>query len=224
MKEHFVIAIDGPASSGKSTVSKILAEDLNLIYVDTGAMYRALTHEALQAGIDLNNESALMKLLDEIEISFSSGSDQRTYVNDSDVTEAIRTAKVTNNVSTVSSFPKVREEMVERQRQIASKDSAILDGRDIGTVVFPRADLKIFLVATAEERAQRRYEENLSRGIETPLAQLKQEIELRDFKDSNRQESPLKKAEDAIEIDTTGLSIAEVVAEIKSHIPPLQGQ
>ena len=213
------IAIDGPASSGKSTIAKLLAEEYNLVYVDTGAMYRALTFQALKEGVEVNKEDELIDLLHSLEITFKRVTDgQLVFVNGEDVTKDIRQNDVTNNVSMVSSFEKVREELVERQREISKDTGVAMDGRDIGTVVLPKADVKIFLVASVEERAIRRHLENQEKGIESDLEILKEEIIARDTFDSNREVSPLKQAEDAILLDTTGRSITEVVDECKEII------
>lgn len=216
MEKMLSIAVDGPASSGKSTVSKKVAKDLGLIYIDTGAMYRTLTYEALKRKADIENEEELLRILEDLSIRFErNGSDQKVYANETEVTEDIRNADVTNSVSIVSAHPKIREVMVERQREMAQKQGVIMDGRDIGTVVLPKADVKIFLIASVEERAMRRFKENQSRGITTSLEDLTREIEERDYKDSNRKVAPLKQASDAHLIDTTGLSIPEVVEKIK---------
>lgn len=216
MTNNKQIAIDGPASAGKSTVAKILAKKMNYIYCDTGAMYRALTLAALRQNADISSEIELTKILAEIEISFKQMVDgQHVFLNGEDVTQEIRLPEVTNSVSEVSSFKKVRAELVSRQRKFSDSDSIVMDGRDIGTVVLPEADLKIFLVASVEERAQRRYDENTKNGINTPFDVLKKEIEDRDTYDSTRKESPLVQAEDAILVDTTGLNIDQVVQKIE---------
>lgn len=213
------IAIDGPASSGKSTVAKMLAEAFNLVYVDTGAMYRALTYLALKNGVPFDNEEKLISLLENADITFKRAEEgQFVFINGQDVTMDIRQNDVTNNVSMVASFAKVREELVERQRKIAGNTGVVMDGRDIGTVVLPDADVKIFLVASVKERAMRRYLENKEKGIESELEKIEQEIINRDTFDSNREVSPLKEAEDAIRLDTTSLSIKEVVNECKKII------
>lgn len=213
MKDNRIqIAIDGPASSGKSTIAKLLADKYHLVYVDTGAMYRTLTYLALKNQIDINNEQELTALLKEVNITFKRVKDgQDVFANGERITEKIREHDVTNNVSLVSSFPEVRKELVRRQQALAEESGVIMDGRDIGTVVLPDAEVKIFLIASVEERAERRYLENQQKGIETDFERLKEEIIARDEYDSNRKESPLKQAEDAICIDTTGLSITEVV-------------
>lgn len=206
------IAIDGPASSGKSTIAKILADKYQLVYVDTGAMYRTLTYLALKSNVSVEDEGKLLELLKHVKISFKRTKDgQLVYANEEDVTKKIRTHDVTNNVSLVSSFSKVREELVSRQQKIAEDKDVIMDGRDIGTVVLPEANVKIFLVASVEERAERRYLENKEKGIPSDFERLKKEIIARDEYDSNREVSPLKQAEDAVLLDTTSLSIQEVV-------------
>ena len=208
----YKIAIDGPASSGKSTIAKILADKYGLVYVDTGAMYRTLTYLALKNNISVDSEDQLLELLGETKISFERIEEgQLVYANDENVTDAIRGHEVTNNVSKVSAFAKVREELVSRQQQIADHTGVVMDGRDIGTVVLPDADVKIFLVASVEERAERRYLENKEKGIDSDFKRLKQEIIDRDEYDSNREVSPLKQADDAVRLDTTSLSISEVV-------------
>lgn len=219
VSNEFNIAIDGPASSGKSTIAKILADTYQLVYVDTGAMYRSLTYLALKNNIAFDDEDALMGLLNTTEIVLKRTEDgQSVIVNDEDVTEAIRQNDVTNNVSVVASFAKVREELVRRQQAMAQKTGVAMDGRDIGTVVLPNAEVKIFLVASVSERADRRYLENKQKGIESDYEQLMQEIIARDEYDSNREVSPLKQAEDAVKVDTTGLSIEEVVERCKEII------
>ena len=211
------IAIDGPASSGKSTVAKIIAKDLGYTYLDTGAMYRAATYIALQHQISPEEASQVLDLLDQYPISFGRSEDgqQLVYVGDVDVSHPIRENTVTNAVSSFAAVPAVREKLVALQQEIAQQGGIVMDGRDIGTVVLPKAELKIFLVASVDERAERRYKENLAKGIETDLETLKEEIAARDYKDSDRATSQLKQAEDAIYLDTTGLSIQEVVDKIK---------
>ncbi len=216
---NFQVAIDGPASAGKSTIAKILATKLNYVYVDTGAMYRTITLAAKKNGIAYNDEEKIKNLLSQTEIRFEPSTPvQRVFLNDTDVTEEIRSAEVTNNVSVVASFADVRSNLVNRQREIANNNSVIMDGRDIGTTVLPEADVKIFLVASVDERAQRRYKENVAKGMTTDLETLKREIEARDYKDSHRQISPLTQAKDAILVDTTGQSTDDVVAKIANII------
>ncbi|RRG07168.1 MAG: (d)CMP kinase [Lactobacillus sp.] len=209
------IAIDGPASAGKSTVAKLVAKQLHYTYCDTGAMYRALTLAAMQKQIDLHDEPAVLAVLAEITISFKPGKpEQQVFVNEQEVTQAIRQPDVTNNVSTVAALGGVRQQLVQHQQKIAAAGGIVMDGRDIGTAVLPNAAVKIFLVASVAERAQRRYAENIRKGIDTPLAVLQQEIEVRDKKDSTRAVSPLTQAKDAVLVDTTALSIEQVVAKI----------
>ncbi|HFI0420009.1 TPA: (d)CMP kinase [Streptococcus suis] len=207
------IAIDGPASSGKSTVAKIIAKDFGYTYLDTGAMYRSATYLALQNGTDVTDQDGIVTLLAQHPIRF--GRDEKgqqlVFVGEQDVTLPIRDNQVTNNVSAVAALPLVREKLVRLQQEIAQAGGIVMDGRDIGTVVLPQAELKIFLIASVEERALRRFKENTERGIETDLETLKEEIAARDYKDSNRAVSPLKAAEDAITFDTTGVSIEGVV-------------
>lgn len=219
MKNKLKIAIDGPASAGKSTIAKLIAKDLGYIYCDTGAMYRALTYAALENQIDVNNEKELTELLDHLSISFKvDESEQKVFINGKDITDAIRNPEVTNQVSAVSAHEKVRKELVSRQQKIAGESGVVMDGRDIGTAVLPNADVKIFMIASVKERAERRFRENLSKGINTPLALLQAEIEERDYKDTHRAASPLVQAPDAIQLDTTSLSIQEAAYSIKEII------
>ncbi len=209
------IAIDGPAAAGKSTVAKIVANKLNYIYVDTGAMYRGLTFQAIERGIDLQNEELLGQMLKETEILLEPTEDeQRVLVNGRDVTSEIRGSDVTNHVSIVAKHKLIREEMVRRQQRFALNGGVVMDGRDIGTHVLPHAEVKVFLLASVEERAQRRHAENLAKGYPSDLEILKAEIAARDKLDSEREVAPLKKADDAVEIDTTALTIDEVVEKI----------
>ncbi|HEM3171804.1 (d)CMP kinase [Streptococcus suis] len=207
------IAIDGPASSGKSTVAKIIAKNLGYTYLDTGAMYRSATYLALTNGIEVTDQNRIVDLLAQYPIRFGrdENGQQLVFVGDEDVTLPIRDNQVTNNVSAVAALPLVREELVRLQQDIAQAGGIVMDGRDIGTVVLPKAELKIFLIASVEERALRRFKENMERGIETDLEILKEEIAARDYKDSHREVSPLKAADDAITFDTTGVSIEGVV-------------
>ncbi|GAB6744334.1 (d)CMP kinase [Streptococcus uberis] len=211
------IAIDGPASSGKSTVAKIIAKNLGYTYLDTGAMYRCATYIALKNNYSENDISAILKELSEHPITFkkADGGSQLVFLGTEDVTLAIRQNDVTNNVSWVSAIAEIREELVAQQRRIAQDGAIIMDGRDIGTVVLPDAELKIFLIASVDERAERRYRENLEKGIDSDFETLKEEIAARDFKDSHREVSPLKAADDAIVFDTTGVTIQGVVQFIQ---------
>ncbi len=214
------LAIDGPASSGKSTVAKIIARNLDLIYLDTGAMYRVATFVALQK--ETNDAKEIIEFIEKNPISFMNGQKgQEVLMGSENVTEVIRTNEVTNTVSKISAMTKIREFMVAEQQRIAKNGGIIMDGRDIGTVVLPKADLKIFLVASVDERAERRYKENLSKGIPTDLERLKIEISERDRKDSTRAISPLKQAEDAILLDSTGKTINEIVQFIEDKAKEL---
>ncbi|GAF65315.1 cytidylate kinase [Bacillus sp. TS-2] len=215
MNNCIAIAIDGPAGAGKSTVAKLVAENLSFLYIDTGAMYRAITYAAIKKDVPLENGQKLRDLLDSISIKLiSEEKGTKVLINGEDVTTDIRTNEVNQNVSLVSSHELIRVEMVERQRVLAESGQVVLDGRDIGTHVLPKAEVKVFLTASVEERAKRRYEEQLKKGIETDFEQLKQDIARRDELDSTRAIAPLKKAVDAIELDTTTLTIEQVVAKI----------
>lgn len=220
MTKGIQVAIDGPASAGKSTVAKKVAKRFNYIYCDTGAMYRVVTLAALDTGLAMDDTDQIIQLAQNIKISFKPGKDeQRVYLDGREVTSDIRQGRIDNNVSAVAAIPAVREEMTKQQRLIAEEGGIVMDGRDIGTTVLPSAPVKIFMVATAHERARRRYVENREKGIATAsLEELQKEIELRDKKDSSRKVSPLVQAPDAIRLDTTNLTIAEVVDEISKII------
>jgi cytidylate kinase len=220
MEKKLSIAIDGPAAAGKSTVAKIVAEKLSYIYIDTGAMYRALTYKAIVNDLNLVDEEAL--LLDtlfatEIEL-LPSDKGQLVFLDNRDVTNEIRSSEVTNSVSYVAKHQKIREEMVRRQQAFATEGGVVMDGRDIGTHVLPNAEVKIFLLASVEERAIRRHTENVQKGFPSDLNNLKDEIARRDKIDSEREIAPLKKAEDAIEMDTTSMTIADVVNKIMALV------
>ncbi|WP_314394269.1 (d)CMP kinase [Leptotrichia shahii] len=210
-----IIAIDGPAGSGKSTIARLIAKDKGLIYLDTGAMYRLVTLKALNKGIlgnnDLNYLEEIKKLLDNLNIDIK---ENGFYLDNVDVSEEIRKPIVSENVSDVAAIREVREKMVDLQRKFSESKNVILDGRDIGTVVFPNADLKIFLIADAKERAKRRYKELVEKGENVEIEEIYENILKRDKIDSTRKESPLKKAEDAIEVDTTSKNVEEVKNEI----------
>ncbi|EMR07421.1 Cytidylate kinase [Bhargavaea cecembensis DSE10] len=209
------IAIDGPAAAGKSTIAKLVAEKLGYTYIDTGAMYRALTYKAIGAGIDLDKAADVEALLPGTEIVLKAGDKGQTvWLDGRDVTDEIRTDAVTNGVSAVSAHPGVRAYMVDAQRRMAEEGAVVMDGRDIGTAVLPDAELKIFMTASVEERASRRHAENLSRGFDSSLEQLAQEIALRDKKDSEREFSPLTQAKDAVLLDTTSMTIREAAEAI----------
>ena len=209
-----IIAIDGPARSGKSTIAKLIAEDLGLVYLDTGAMYRLVTLKALNDGI-LGNLDKIIKMLDNLNIDIK---ENGFYLDDIDVSEEIRKPVVSENVSDIAAIREVREKMVDLQRKFSESKNVILDGRDIGTVVFPNADVKIFLVADAKERANRRCKELVAKGENVRIEEIYENILKRDEIDSTRKESPLKKADDAIEVDTTSKNIEEVKNEILNII------
>jgi CMP/dCMP kinase len=213
--ENIIIAVDGPAGAGKSTVAKIIGERLNIDYIDTGAMYRALTYKALTSDIDINNEEAIIDVAKDTEIDFK---DNNIYLDGKIVNTEIRTPEVSNNVSKVAQIKEVRELMVDIQRKIGQKHSVILDGRDIGSYVFPNAHCKFFLTASAEERGKRRYKELKDKGYNINLEEIIQDIKNRDKMDSTREFAPLIKVDDAEEIDTSSKNIRDVVDEIINKI------
>ncbi len=207
--KRIVIAIDGPAGSGKTTSARFLAERLNYIYIDTGAMYRAVTLATIRLDI-ATQESKICEMMKSIKIDLiQSENGQRTMLNGEDVSEQIRLPEVTKLVSPVSAVACVRDVMVAQQREIGKSGGVVMDGRDIGTVVFPQAELKVFLVASDDARAARRAKEMREKGIDCNFEEIKEQILYRDKFDSSRENSPLKKAEDAIEIDTSDLTIDE---------------
>lgn len=215
MTKRIQVAIDGPAAAGKSTIAKKTAELLGYTYVDTGAMYRAITYKAIRLNIDLQDGEKLTELLHDTRIDLKpSPIGQLVFLDDVEVTEEIRSTEVTSSVSAVSAHADLREEMVKRQVNMGKDGGIVMDGRDIGTHVLTNAELKIFMSASVEERANRRYLDNQKRGIHTSLEELIKEIALRDKLDSEREASPLTQAADAIYIDTTSLSIEEVSEQI----------
>jgi CMP/dCMP kinase len=216
MAKKINIAIDGPAGSGKSTTARLLARELGYIYIDTGAMYRAVTRAVLDNKIDVHNEGQVSDLAQKLEINLKmSPSGQRTFLGDQDVSDLIRTPQINKVISIISSYAGVRRGLVMAQRKLAQNGGTVMDGRDIGTVVLPDAELKVFLVASIEERAKRRQAELKRDGIEVKLDDVKNEIANRDQIDSSRSEAPLKKADDARELDTSSLTIEEQVAIIR---------
>lgn len=208
MKNKINIAIDGPAAAGKSTISKRVAEKLGYVYIDTGAMYRAVTLHVLNTGKGVADN------LDDVDIRFSNDENRSIYLNGNDVSAEIRSPEVTANVSEISSLKMVREYLVQMQRIIAAEKGVVMDGRDIGTTVLPDAELKIYMKASPEIRAERRLEEERVRGVDVDLSTLIQQIIRRDDLDMTREISPLKKADDAILLDTSHMSIEEVESTI----------
>ena len=215
------VAIDGPASAGKSTVAKIIAKKLSFVYIDTGAMYRACTVIARDNKIDYSDEDAILKAIDKTGIEFKAvNGEQKVYAGSKDISLEIRTPEISANVSQVSALAEVRKKMVSLQRKMAGQTNVIMDGRDIGTTVLPNAEVKIFLVASAHSRAERRLLDLKQRGIHSDktVDEIEKDIANRDYKDSHRKISPLKKASDAIKIDTTNMTIDQVVDTILKKI------
>ncbi|HKL75376.1 MAG TPA: (d)CMP kinase [Halanaerobiales bacterium] len=215
-----VIAIDGPAGAGKSTIAKKLAQRLNYRYLDTGAMYRAVTWYVINNGIEISNKQKISEVIKNIKISFTTDNNGNTsiYVNEKNITNEIRKNIIDKNVSDVAKISQVRNEMVKIQKNIAKKGEIVVDGRDIGSRVLPDADLKIYLTASVEERASRRYNELIDKGNDSDFEKVKKEIKKRDYIDKNRENSPLTKTDDAILIDSTNMSIEEVLDKISSLI------
>lgn len=210
--KKFSIAIDGPSASGKSTIAKILADRFNFLYVDTGAMYRAYTYACLIRDIDPKDEEKSCAIINDVNINFNE--EDHITLNGNEIHKEIRSNIVADNVSYIASYQAVREALVKSQREIAKGRCVVMDGRDIGTNVLPNAEIKIFMIAEASERAKRRYEENIANGMESNYEEVLANVKKRDYIDSHREHSPLTRAEDAITIDTTYLSIEEVVEEV----------
>lgn len=217
-----IIAIDGPAGSGKSTVSKAIAKKLGFLYVDTGAMYRTVTLKAMRKGVNFNDKNSVIKIASsvDIELKLEANNSLKVFLDGEDVTRLIRTPELTKNIKHVASVPEVRKEMVKLQRKAAESAAkgAVLEGRDIGTAVFPNADYKFYLDADFKERVRRRHKELVETGQGVTLAEVEQDVASRDKSDMTRQVAPLKKAEDAILVDTTGISVGEVVKKILNQI------
>lgn len=214
--KNISVAIDGPAAAGKSTIAKAVAKILNFVYIDTGAMYRAFTYAVIKAGLDPEDEKASCSLIGKVKIDLLD--DGRVICNDEDVTRVIREKQVSSNVSYIASYKDIRLELVEQQRALARSKNVIMDGRDIGTYVLPDADVKIFQIASVETRAQRRYKENVEKGIESSYEDVVKDVITRDRIDSSRAFAPLKQAEDAIAIDTSDMSIEEVTNAVLALI------
>lgn len=206
-----IVAMDGPAGAGKSTIAKLVAKKLDFIYIDTGAMYRAIALQALTLGI-IDDQVAIEEMSSKIKITFQVDNDSNlVFIDGKNVTEEIRTPEVSNKASYVSGFAGVRNAMLVQQRELGNTGNVIMDGRDVGTCIFPNADVKVFLTASSIERARRRYIELVAKGQTIDLAELQKEIDSRDKADSERAIAPLKKADDAVEIDSTKLSIQQTV-------------
>ena len=212
------VAIDGPAGAGKSTIAKLVSKEKGYIYVDTGAMYRALAIHFLKKGVTPENTPDVINACRDADVSirYENGV-QQVYLNGENVTGMLRTEEVGNMASKTSAVPEVREKLLELQRTLAKENDVIMDGRDIGTNILPDADVKIYLTASVETRAKRRYDELKEKGEDCDLDQIAQDIKERDERDMNRETAPLKKADDAILVDSSHMSIPEVVSEICSH-------
>ena len=219
------IAIDGPVGAGKSSIADQVAERLNILHLDTGAMYRTFALFALRSGVDMTSEEALSGLVETVQVNvrYENGA-QRTLLFDEDVTDLIRSGEVSAAASAVSKWPAVRKRMVRAQQELAAQADMLIDGRDIGTVVLKDSPCKIFLTASAEERARRRYEQNVQKGDMTPYEQVLSELNARDLQDMTRKTDPLRQAEDAVLVDSTEMSIGEVVDAIVKIVEDIYGK
>ncbi|PWW93291.1 (d)CMP kinase [Clostridium perfringens] len=215
MNKLITVAIDGPAGAGKSTIAKIIGEKFNLMYINTGSMYRAVTLKALENNISAEEVDKLLVMIDGMDMHFEN---DELILNGENINSLITMPNISKNVSAYASIREVRERLVNLMRKMALKYSVIMDGRDIGTVVLKDANFKFFLTASPEERADRRYKELMGKGVEVNYDEILQDIIKRDYLDSNREVEPLRKAEDAIEIDTTGIGIMGVVEKISSYM------
>ncbi|MFZ8074829.1 (d)CMP kinase [Fusobacterium watanabei] len=213
--DNTIVAIDGPAGSGKSTIAKLIAKKFNFTYIDTGAMYRMITLYLLENNIDFDDLKEIEKILNTVNLDMQG---DKFYLNNVDVTTKIREKRINENVSKVASIKIVRSNLVDLQRKVSNNKNVILDGRDVGTVIFPNAQVKIFLIASPEERARRRYNEFLEKKTEITYEEVLKSIKERDHIDSTRDESPFVKANDAIELDSTNLTIEEVINFISKEI------
>lgn len=224
MNGHYAIAIDGPSGAGKSSLARRAAKEFGFLYVDTGAIYRTVGLAAHRRSIDCHDEAAVAAILPELEIrmAYNKAGEQCMYLNGEDVSSAIRAPEISICASDVSSLPAVRAFLLDMQRKCAREDSVIMDGRDIGTVVLPDAELKIYLTASAEARAERRLKELLAKGVETDFAAVLKDIEYRDYQDTHREIAPLKRAEDAVLLDTSEIGLEEscelLYATIREHL------
>jgi len=219
------IAIDGPVGAGKSSIADQVAERLNILHLDTGAMYRTFALFALRSGVDMASEEELSALVEKVQVNvrYENGA-QRTLLFDEDVTDLIRSGEVSAAASAVSKWPAVRKRMVRAQQELAAQADMLIDGRDIGTVVLKDSPCKIFLTASAEERARRRYEQNVAKGDMTPYEQVLSELNARDLQDMTRKTDPLRQAEDAVLVDSTDMSIGEVVDAIVKIVEDIYGK
>ena len=213
--ENLVIAIDGPAGAGKSTISTLIAKNLGIKYIDTGAMYRAITYKCIKEDIDVNDIQRVVDLCSRTDVDFV---DNYIYLDGQRLNEEIRTLQVSSRVSDVAKIPQVREFLLEKQREIGKRSDVILDGRDVGTHIFPDAKYKFFLNASAQERGRRRYQELIDKGQSVVLEEIIEDIKKRDYIDSTREVAPLVKADDAIEVDTTSMTIDQVVTYISDMV------
>ena len=220
MAKTYSIAIDGPAGAGKSTIARRLAKELGFYYVDTGAIYRTVAYFMDLLGVSPKDVDGVERYIDELTVTIEYDEDgvQHMIMNGMDVSEDIRTQEISQKASLVSAHAVVRDVLLDMQRDVAKRHNVIMDGRDIGTVVLPKANVKIFLTADAEVRAQRRYEELIMKGQKANLPQILKEIQQRDYQDTHREIAPLKQAKDAVKVDTTGLDIEGVLAEIKKIV------
>ena len=220
MAKTYSIAIDGPAGAGKSTIARRLASELGYCYVDTGAIYRTVAYFLDLWGVSPKDVDGVRRYIDEltVEITYDETGSQHMIMNGMDVTPDIRTQEISQKASLVSAHKEVRDMLLDMQRDVARKHNVIMDGRDIGTVVLPKADVKIFLTASSQVRARRRYEELIAKGQKAELSQILKEIEQRDYQDTHREVAPLKKARDAVELDTSDLDIDGVIAAMKKII------
>lgn len=222
--KKIIVAIDGPSGAGKSTVAKLLARKLGYMYIDTGAMYRAVALQAKKDNVDINDSAALNSLCERIKIEFvPDNGGLRTILNGEDVSEEIRTPEMSMAASDISARKEVREALLVLQRRMGESGGVVLEGRDVGTVIFPNAEAKFFLDASLEERGRRRYKELAAKGMNVTLEQTIEEVRKRDLNDSSRDIAPLKKADDAVLVDSTGLSVEEVVERMIEEIKRLRG-
>ena len=218
-KKNIKVAIDGPSAVGKSTISKLVAHDLGYAYIDTGALYRAITWKVLQNNIDINNEDLILDLVSKIQIAIKKKKNDfeehyHLFIDGEDVTEEIRNPKIDQNVSEIAMLPKIRKKLIYLQRDLAKSGNIVMEGRDIGSIILPNADLKFYLTASEEERVRRRYQELRNKGYKISREKVKEQMAKRDLIDSNRKYAPLVKANDAIQIESTNKTIEEVKNEI----------